>query len=104
MPNIELARQIRDYTREHPDQLDMGCIWWLHQPGGLVVGCFAGWTVKLATDHEILYGGTVRGGGHVGSIAQELLGLTSSEAHQLFYDTSNDELDATLEEIFGVKV
>lgn len=104
MHNIELARQVRDYTREHPEQLEMGCMWWVTKADGSSVGCFATWTVKLATDHEVLHGGAVRDGYHVSTIARELLGLTSDEAYDLFHNTSNDDLDEALEEIFGVKV
>lgn len=129
--NIELARKVREWTRAHPDLLDMDT--WIDTSGTFdellittvenaetcgTTACFAGWTAILSGDRVGAGGMIFDAEGNpvmfemhdgytyplgVEQRAMDLLGLEKWEANRLFM-CDEDDLDDVLFEIFGQEI
>ncbi len=110
MPNTELFKKINEVISTRPEEHDQGTY-----ESGRSCGttrCVAGWAISLTTGTPVFGGtypitlhpevaaleerlGVQRDWGEddvdvVPAIAQELLGLTEQQAHQLFYTFNQD--------------
>lgn len=113
-PNAELAYRVLDTARA-VDRLDMDE--WSNsgdKPIGLAeltavetcgtTACLAGWTaamhgLKVDTAGRV-YDASGTDVGHVEYVAADLLGISSGQAHDLFY-VENEDLDEAFVEVFG---
>ncbi|GIE35940.1 hypothetical protein Ait01nite_089850 [Actinoplanes italicus] len=113
-PNAELAYNVLDYIRKHPEQHDQGTyvsrLDTSNQPGPLcgTVACFAGWTCLLSGDvleFSESEGLVIHGfDGDVHDRAEQLLGLEADgdQSFELFLATQNrEDLPRVVAEIFG---
>lgn len=104
---LALAKRVRDHVKAHPEQHDQ-TLWYFSEPTCGTTACIAGWTAVLDGAQPIQdYAGEsclVAIGDDQRSIpvyARKALGLTGSEAWQLFDGCSNDRALAYLGELIA---
>lgn len=123
MPNMELFKQINEVISARPEEHDQSTFESEQSCG--TTRCVAGWAISLTTGTPVFGDtypttlhpevaaleerlGVQRGKDEddvdmVPLIAQELLGLTDQQAHQLFYTFNRDAAQLLVREYAGVE-
>jgi len=91
--NVPLFRKVMEHVTAHPEELDLD-VWIAHRTCG-TRGCIAGWTVLLSGyephfgPYDSVHTGYLTTGERVKAVAQRELGLTDSQASDLFFATAD---------------
>lgn len=89
--NVDLMLQVRDQITRDPDSHDQGV--WFHELDNDcgTVGCIAGWAAHFS-GAEMGVAGVFADDRYIRPYAQEVLGITTGEASELFYAENREAL------------